>query len=132
MALQVLELGVPLLAYATNQPRLLALETLGVSAGGALLLWWHASVVWPRASRRLGVGIATMAIVGLVLTVGRRTEQQYWIGPSYMATLPPPALRLASPKPVDEFVDGLQALEAPLKRQAKKRNEQEGNSGDDE
>ncbi|MBO9689628.1 MAG: FHA domain-containing protein [Mitsuaria chitosanitabida] len=132
VALQVLEVAVPVLAYMVNLPRLQALETLAMSAGAALLLWWHATVVWPRASRRLGVGIATMAIVGLVLTVGRRTEQQYWIGPSYMATLPPPALRIASPEPVDAFVDGLQSLEAPLLRQAKKRNDQEGGTGDDE
>ncbi|WP_343627562.1 FHA domain-containing protein [Roseateles sp.] len=132
VALQLLEIGVPLAAYAFNLPRLQALETLAMSAGAALLLWWHASVVWPRASRRLGVGIAAMAIVGLVLTVGRRSEQQYWIGPNYMATLPPPALRVASPKTVDDFVDGLQALEAPLKQQAKKRNEQDVSSGDDE
>jgi len=89
-------------------------------------------VVWPRASRRLAVGIGAMCVVGLVLTVGRRTEQQYWLGPNYMATLPPPALRIATPQPVDSFIDGMTRLEAPLLKQAAKRNDQAGGSGDNE
>lgn len=132
VAMQLLELLVPLAAYMFNAPRLLALETLIMSIGAALLLWWHATVVWPRASRRLAVGIGAMCIVGLVLSVGRRTEQQYWLGPNYMATLPPPSLRLATPKPVDSFIEGMDKLEAPLLKQAEKRNEQAGSSGDNE
>ena len=63
---------------------------------------------------------------------GRRTEQQYWLGPNYMATLPPPALRVATPQPVDSFIDGMARLEAPLLKQAEKRNDQTGGSGDNE
>lgn len=132
VAMQLLDLLVPLAAYMFNLPRLQALETLVMSVGAALLLWWHATVVWPRASRRLAVGIGAMCIVGLVLTVGRRTEQQYWLGPSYMATLPPPSLRVARPQPVDSFIDGMAKLEAPLLRQAEKRNDQSGGSGDND
>ncbi|MGN7872385.1 FHA domain-containing protein [Roseateles sp. 22389] len=132
VAMQLFDLLLPLLAYMFNLPRLLALETLVMSVGAALLLWWHATVVWPRASRRLAVGIGAMCVVGLVLTVGRRTEQQYWLGPNYMATLPPPALRVATPQPVDSFIDGMARLEAPLLKQAEKRNDQTGGSGDNE
>jgi len=132
VAMQALEVALPVLAYMFNLPRLLALETLVMSVGAALLLWWHATVVWPRASRGLAVGIGAMCVVGLVLTVGRRTEQQYWLGPNYMATLPPPALRIATPKPVDDFIGGMEALEAPLLKQAQKRNDQAGGSGDND
>jgi len=132
VAMQLLDLLLPLLGYMLNAPRLLALEPVLMSVGAALLLWWHATVVWPRASRRVAVGIGAMCLVGLALTVGRRTEQQYWLGPSYMATLAPPSLRLVSPKPVDSFIDGMDKLEAPLLRQAEKRNEQAGGSGDNE
>ncbi|UXH77327.1 FHA domain-containing protein [Roseateles amylovorans] len=130
--LQAVDLALPLLAYAFSWPRLMALEGLTLTVVGAVLLWWHASVVWPRAQRRLAVGIGAMAIVGLVLTVGRRTEQQYWLGPNYLSALPPPSLRLAEPKPVDGFIESMQSLEAPLKRQALKRNELESGSGDEE
>lgn len=132
VTMQGLSLLVPLVAYMFNLPRLLALETLVMSIGAALLLWWHATVVWPRASRRLAVGIGAMCVVGLVLTVGRRTEQQYWLGPNYMATLPPPAMRIATPKPIDGFISGMEQLEAPLLKQAAKRNDQAGGSGDNE
>ncbi|OWQ93765.1 hypothetical protein CDN99_04790 [Roseateles aquatilis] len=132
VAMQLIGLALPLMAYAFNLPRLLSVEALTMPIGAALLLWWHATVVWPRASRRLAVGIGAMAIVGVVLTVGRRTEQQYWLGPNYMATLAPPVLRIATPKPVDSFIDGMQSLEAPLLKQAEKRNEQSGGSGDND
>lgn len=130
LAFVVLGAVVPLTAYMFNLPRLLVIDQLAMSVGGAALLWWHASVVWPRASRRVAVGVGAMALIGLVLTVGGRGEQQYWLGPSYMATLAPPALRLAQPTSVDSFVDGMDKLEAPLLRQAVKRNEQAGGSGD--
>ncbi|MET0207566.1 MAG: FHA domain-containing protein [Burkholderiaceae bacterium] len=132
VVMQVISVAVPLLAYAVSLPQLMVLDGLTMSIGAALLLWWHATVVWPRASRGLAMGIGAMALVGVVLTVGRRTEQQHWLGPSYLSALPPPALRMVSPKPVDGFVDSLKDLEAPLLRQAEKRNEQSGSSGDNE
>lgn len=132
LVFQLLDAALPVLAYAFSWPRLMALDPLAVSVGGALLLWWHASVVWPRRSRRLAVGIGALAVLGLALTVGRRTEQQHWLGPNYLSALPPPALRLVQPKPVDSFVESLQRLEAPLQKQARKRNDQEQLSGDDE
>lgn len=132
LVFQVLDVTLPVLAYALSWPRLMALDTLAVSIGGAALLWWHATVVWPRPRRRLALAIGGMALLGLVLTVGRRTEQQHWLGPNYLSALPPPALRLVTPKPVDSFVDSMQRLEAPLQKQARKRNDQEQTSGDDE
>ena len=132
VALVLLGLLLPLLAYAFNLPRLAAVEQVAMSVGGAALLWWHATVVWPRASRRVAVGMGAMCVVGLVLTIGARTEQQYWLGPSYMATLAPPALRVASPQPIESFIAGMDKLEAPLLKQAEKRNEQAGGSGDNE
>ncbi|WAC73007.1 FHA domain-containing protein [Roseateles sp. SL47] len=132
LVLQVVDVALPLLAYAFSWSRLMALEPLTLSIGGAVLLWWHASVVWPRPRRRLAVAIGALAVVGLALTVGRRTEQQYWLGPSYLSALPPPAVRMVSPKPVDSFVESLERLEAPLQQQARKRNDQEQLSGDDE
>ncbi|SEK94989.1 FHA domain-containing protein [Roseateles sp. YR242] len=132
LVMQVADVALPVVAYAFSWSRLMALESLTLSIGGAVLLWWHASVVWPRARRRLLVGVAALALVGLALTVGRRTEQQYWLGPSYLSALPPPTVRLAQPKPVDSFVESLERLEAPLQQQARKRNDQEQLSGDDE
>lgn len=128
----VTELAMPLLAYALSWPRLMAVEGVGASLALVGLLWWQASLVWPRARRQLALGLGLLFLVGLALMLGRRTEQQHWLGQPYSASLPPPAVRLVSPQPVEAFVDGLQSLQEPLQRQSRKRNEQAGGSGDNE
>jgi len=132
LVLQLVDVALPLVAYAFSWGRLMAFESLALSLGGAVLLWWHAAVVWPRARRRLALAIGAMAVLGLALTVGRRTEQQYWLAPSYLSALPPPAVRLVDPQPVDSFVSSMERLQAPLQKQARKRNDQDQMSGDDE
>lgn len=120
---QGLEWLLPGLAYALSWPRLLALESLVMAAAGALLVWWHARLVWPGAQRILGAGIAVLMLLGLGLQVANRLDQQYLFGPPYMATLAPPALRLATAQPPQALIDSLRPLQAELARQAKRDNE---------
>jgi hypothetical protein len=123
VGLHLLGLLLPAAAYALSWPRLMVLDAVAVPAGLAALVWWQAGLVWPRARRALGLGLAALLLLSLALVLGRRTEQQHWLGPSYLSVLPNPALRLATPVSVDEFVQGLGELEAPLREQAGKRNE---------
>ncbi|WP_163387618.1 hypothetical protein, partial [Enterobacter ludwigii] len=51
LTLQVLEWLLPALAYAFSWPRLMALEALSVPVGAAVLVAWHARLVWPGARR---------------------------------------------------------------------------------
>ena len=44
----------------------------------------------------------------------------------------PPALRLAKPRPVDAFVDGLAPLKSTLDRKAKEAGADDGTRGEDE
>jgi hypothetical protein len=122
-ALQLIETVLPLLAYALSWPRLLVLDTILFPCGLAGLLWWHASLVWPRARRWLALAAMSGLITLLVLTVARRQEQQYWLGPAYLSSLPPPALRLVEPKAPQALIDALRPLEAELARQANKDND---------
>ncbi|MCF8205665.1 MAG: FHA domain-containing protein [Methylotenera sp.] len=129
VALQVLEWVLPTIAYALSWPRLMVVESLSNPVAGALLVIWHTRLVWPGARRILGGGIAALLLLWVGLQVGNRQEQQYVFGPPYLATLPPPALRLVTPKPPETLIDSLQPLKAELARQARKDNE---GAGDDD
>jgi uncharacterized membrane protein YsdA (DUF1294 family) len=123
VALQVLEWLLPAIAYAFSWPRLMVLESLAEPVAGAALVAWHAGLVWPGARRTLNVGISALLLLGLGLQVGKRQEQQYVFGPPYLASLPPPALRVATPQPAEALIESLKPLQAELARQARKDNE---------
>ncbi|MBB4844836.1 hypothetical protein HNP55_003380 [Paucibacter oligotrophus] len=124
----LLGLALPALAYAFSWPRLMVLEDLADMFGLALLLSWHASLIWPvrRTQARIAIGLTALACLALGLELAHRQQQQYWLGPAYLSALPPPALRLVEPKPVSELIASLRPLEAELARQAKKESEQVG------
>jgi Inner membrane component of T3SS, cytoplasmic domain len=122
--LHLLNIALPVLAYAFSWPRLLGLDALLFPLGLGGLLWWHASLVWPRAQRVLAGCMLGLVAAGLLLMVAKRQEQQYWFAPPYLSTLPPPMLRLAAPKPPEALIESLRPLEAELARQANKDNEE--------
>ncbi|HEY1132746.1 MAG TPA: FHA domain-containing protein [Roseateles sp.] len=123
VALQVLEWTLPAIAYAFSWPRLMALESLATPVAAAVLVAWHSRLVWPGARRTLNGGIVALLLLGLGLQVGSRQEQQYVFGPPYLASLPPPALRLVAPKPPEALIESLKPLKAELAKQARKDNE---------
>lgn len=129
VVLQVLDWLLPAVAYAFSWPRLMALEALMTPVGGAVLVAWHARLVWPGAHRVLNGGITALLLLGLGLQVAGRQEQQYTFGPPYLASLPPPALRIAPTRPPQDLIESLKPLKAELARQARKDNE---GAGDDE
>jgi len=131
-ALQLLESGLIAVAFAFSWPRLLALDSLLGALGMAALLWWHASLVWPRARRWLAVGLGALLLLAGVLGVAKRQQEQHWFGPLYMSQLPPPALRLVAPKSPEALIDALRPLEAELARQAKKDNDEAGSDEEDD
>lgn len=121
--LHLVALVLPLLAYAFSLPRLMVLDALAFPCGVAALLWWHASLVWPRARRGLALAVGAGLLTLLVLNIARRQEQQHWLGPAYLSSLPPPSFRLVEPKPAQNLLDALRPLEAELARQANKDND---------
>ncbi|MFG6462932.1 FHA domain-containing protein [Roseateles sp. DXS20W] len=123
VALQVLEWLLPAVAYAFSLPRLMALDAVALPVLGAALVAWHARLVWPGAQRILNGGIAALLVLGLGLQAAGRMENQYFFGPPYLASLPPPALRIAKPRPPEDLIESLKPLKAELQRQARKDNE---------
>jgi len=132
LGLHLLGMALPVVAYALSLPRLMVLDGVAFVLGVVGLLWWHASLVWPKAKRGLALGLFSLLLVGTGLSVGKRWEQQYWFGPAYLSALPPPALRLVSPKPAESLVESLKPLEAQLKRQAARDNEQPNLDGSED
>jgi len=130
VALQALDWLLPAVAYAFSLPRLMALEALAEPIAAAALVAWHARLVWPSARRTLNFGITALLLLGLGLQVGKRQEQQYVFGPPYLSSLPPPALRIASPRPAEDLIESLKPLKAELAKQARKDND--GADGDDD
>jgi hypothetical protein len=127
-----LSYGVPLLAYAFSWARLMAVDALVYPVGIVLLLWWHASLVWPRARRGMAVGLGCMLVLGLGLQMASRTEQQHWFGPAYLSALPPPQLRVVAPKPTPALIEELRPLQAELSRMAKKDKDGQEAGADEE
>lgn len=131
-SLQVIGAVLPLIAFAFSLPRLLALDSIVGAVGLTALLWWHASLVWPRGRRWLALGLAALLLLGGVLSVAKRQHEQHWFGPAYMSQLPPPALRVASPKTPEALIDSLRPLEAKLAAQAARDNDEGGTASDDD
>ena len=129
---QLLSWSLGLLAFAFSWPRLMVLDSMLLPAGSVALLWWHASLVWPRAKRTLALVLGGLLIGGLVLTAARRQEQQHWFGPAYLSVLAPPAMRLVDAKPPSALIDALRPLEAQLAKQAAKDNNDQAGSDDEE
>lgn len=129
--LHLLSFVLPLLAYAFSARWLLVLDALLFPAGLVAVLWWHASLVWPRARRALGGALVGLLIGALGLMVAKRQEQQYWFGPPYLAALPPPQMRLVQPKSPEQMIDALRPLKDELARQAGRDNDQPGADGED-
>jgi hypothetical protein len=125
VVLHVANFVVPIVAYALSMPRLLAFESIGFPLGLALMLWWHAALVWPRSRRAVGAVLVGLLLAGLVLLVARRQDEQHLFGPPYLSTLPPPSMRLVSPKPPEALIDALRPLEAELARKASKDRDAE-------
>jgi hypothetical protein len=107
-------------------------ESLLLPIGVVALLWWHASLVWPRGKRPLGLVLGALLIGGLVLTAARRQEQQHWFGPPYLSVLAPPSMRMVAAKPPAELIDALRPLQAQLAKQAAKDSDQAVPGGDDD
>ncbi len=129
LATQVLDWLLPAVAYAFSWPRLMALESLSTPVAIAVLVAWHARLVWPGAQRILNGGVTALLLLGLGLQVGGRQEQQHVFGPPYLASLPPPVLRVAGTRPAEALIESLKPLKAELAKQARKDNE--GTSDED-
>ncbi|MBV8503551.1 MAG: FHA domain-containing protein [Paucibacter sp.] len=132
LAVSSLDYLLPGVAYSFGWPRFAALSDVLMPALFAFLIWWHASLVWPRVRRSIGVGLGVLLMVALGLRVGQRSEEQYLFGARYLSALPPPTLRLVRPKPPEVLLDDLRELRQPLDKMARKDSNAPAGSEEEE
>jgi hypothetical protein len=90
------------------------------------LLGMHVSVLVPGRERRLAItwGVLCLLSVGVSGALSWRHHQRVF-EELYVATLPPPAFRIASAGAPAELVESLRPLQARLQRQAKEDEERD-------
>jgi hypothetical protein len=125
----------PLVAFAFSWPWLTDFSFVAVYATVAAAIYFHLLAVEPARERLMRAVAASGFIAGVALSLWFNVQRTGRAGEElYMNHLFPPQLRLAKPKPVDQFVDGLAPMQAILDRKAKEQTGSDGDSrgGDDD
>ncbi|MBV9889368.1 MAG: FHA domain-containing protein [Rhizobacter sp.] len=135
LALLVLSVVPPLIAFAFSWPWVTDFSFIAVYATGATAIYFHLLAVEPSRRRLMRGVAATGFVVGVALSLWFNVQRSGRFGEElYMNHLFPPQLRIARPKSVDRFVGGLAPMQAILDKQAKERGGGEGEDarGDDD
>lgn len=92
----------------------------------AWLLARHLAIVAPRLAPRMAGAMAVFAlsVVGYQMASQWQRNDRLF-GELYATMLLPPSLRLAAPEPVEQAVQRLKSLEAPLAERARQAREEE-------
>jgi hypothetical protein len=125
----------PLLAFAFSWPWVTDFSFIAVYATVAAAIYFHLLAVEPGRERLMRGVAATGFIVGVALSLWFNVQRTGRPGEElYMNHLFVPQLRVAKPKPVDDFIQGLAPMQAILDRKAKEQTGGEGDvrGGDDE
>jgi FHA domain len=123
----------PLLAFAFSWPWVTDFSFIAVYATVAAAIYFHLLAVEPARERLMRGVAATGFIVGVALTLWFNVQRTGRPGEElYMNHLFPPALRVAKPRPVDDFIDGLKPMQAVLDRKAKEQTGGDNDSRDED
>ncbi len=118
----------PLIAFAFSWPWVTDFSFVAVYATVAAAIYFHLLAVEPARERLMRAVAATGFVVGVVLSLWFNVQRTGRPGEElYMNHLFPPQLRVARPKPLDGFIDGLAPMQSILDRKAR---EQTGGDGD--
>ena len=120
LALMLLSVVPPLLAFSFSWPWMTDFAFLGEIAVAATALYFHLLAVEPARHRMLKWTALTCALVGIGLTLWFNVQRSDRFGDElYMNHLFPPALRVAKPITTDAFINGLTPLKSALDRKAR-------------
>jgi FHA domain len=125
----------PLLAFAFSWPWVTDFSFIAVYATVAAAIYFHLLAVEPARERLMRAVAATGFVVGVALSLWFNVQRTGRPGEElYMNHLFPPQLRIAKPKPVDGFIEGLAPMQAILDRKAKEQTggDSDSRSEDDE
>ena len=121
----VLAVVPPLVAFAFSWPWVTDFSFVAVYATVAAAIYFHLLAVEPARERLMRAVAMSGFIAGVALSLWFNVQRTGRAGEElYMSHLFPPQLRLARPKPVDQFVDGLAPMQAILDKKAKEQSRQ--------
>jgi hypothetical protein len=128
LVLMAADTALALLSYMLDWPWASRIRAPVAVLVGAAMLAHHLRLVAPAHPRRIALGMAALALLGLAGGMAlqwQRSERLF--EELYISTLPPPAWRLVGAKPVESLTQELLSLEAPMlesaRKAAKKENE---------
>jgi hypothetical protein len=124
--------ALPLLAYATGW--VFPSRIAGIAAAGVLwaMVLAHLTLILPTRRSVLALGMGTLFVAGVVLFLTRNYQVTGRLfGELYVATLAPPALRVASPVATARFIDEARRLKAGLDRHVKDDDAPDSEDGED-
>jgi hypothetical protein len=126
LAIVVTEAALGLLAYAADWPWASRVSDTVAWLLGAAMLARHLQLVLPAHPRRINAAVGSLAVLALAWMMALQWQRNDRLFEAlYMATLPPPALRLAPAQAPQALIDDLRALEAPLRESARKAAEKD-------
>jgi hypothetical protein len=132
LAMSVLDAAAGVLAYAFDMPALARWAGPLSLALAAAMLAHHLRVVLPQHARRVSTAMAVMTVLGMGVAGALNWQRIDRLMPyQHLSTLPPPALRAASPRPVAEFMQEVQGLETRLKAAAQRAKDEDDPLFDD-
>jgi hypothetical protein len=133
LVLLILTVLPPLIAFAFSWPWVTDYSFVAIYATAATAIYFHLLAVEP-ARRRLMRGVAaTGFVVGVALALWFNVQRTGRPGEElYMYHLFPPQLRVARPKPLENFVNELEPMQAILDRKAKEEKSGDGDGRDDD
>ena len=123
----------PLLAFAFSWPWITDFAFIVVIAAVATTIYFHLLAVEPGRERLMRAVAITGFAVGVALQIWFNMQRTGRPGEElYMNHLFVPQLRLATPVPVDSFIDKLAPMQAILDQKAKERGGDDGSGEDDD
>lgn len=128
----LLSAALPLAAYAVDVPLLARID--GYVGWGviAALVYGHLARILPGHRQALGVGVAAFYLTAMGLTTWFNVQRLHRpFSELYLATLPPPALRVAPLQPAQALIDDARDLRTRLDRQAAEDEAEDAGSDED-
>lgn len=107
------------LARYTSQPIIIIL---------AVVLYFHLLTAGNKRPQRLRLYIAGLAILAIGINMAKQYQaSNYTADQLYLSKLYPPALRISSDKPLDEFTLGIESLKDKVDKERKEKPEKDKN-----
>ena len=133
LASQALETAAHLLAFMFSWESLARFDLLITALSAAVGVFLHLRVIAPQHRRGLAGIVAGVTVLGVAVLLSTSWMQTRRLsGQLYMATLFPPAWRLAPAVPVPQFLDEAQSIRQRLEKRLQDKRDEDNATADED